>query len=120
MPSTSLPMHPDRFHKLSFRGAGVVAALAVQLLVSGCWPGGNDNAAKDNKMQPMAAANTMAPKPAPAAAPAGTGAVVAKVNGTEIREGDLKMAEEDIGRIDPSRTKTNCVSGSASPKAKSP
>jgi peptidyl-prolyl cis-trans isomerase C len=33
-----------------------------------------------------------------AAAPQGEGPVVAKINGMEVREGDLKLAEEDIGQ----------------------
>jgi peptidyl-prolyl cis-trans isomerase C len=90
------------------RHAGLVAAFAVQLLASGCWPGSSDNAAKDsNKMSPMAAS---APAPtaaaAASAAPAATatvtanstGPVVAKVNGIEIRESDIALAEEDIGQ----------------------
>jgi peptidyl-prolyl cis-trans isomerase C len=95
MTSTSPPV------RLPYRSAALLAALAVQLLASGCWPGSSDNAAKDNKMQPMAA--TSAPA-SPAAAPSATatpksgGPVVAKVNGVEIREGDIKLAEEDIGQ----------------------
>jgi peptidyl-prolyl cis-trans isomerase C len=104
MTSTSLPIRTDRF-RLATRTAGIVAALALQVLVSGCWPQSDDKAAKDtNKMTPMAA-STPAPAaaPAPAAtsaavAPKSEGAVVATINGTEIREGDLKMAEEDIGQ----------------------
>jgi peptidyl-prolyl cis-trans isomerase C len=97
MTSTSLPVRTDRFG-LPYRRAGLVAALAIQLVVSGCWPSSDDNAAKDNKMSPMAAS---APTPAAAqvtAAPKGEGPVVARINGTEIREGDLKMAEDDIGQ----------------------
>ena len=86
------------------RHAGLVAAFAVQLLASGCWPGSSDNAAKDsNKMSPMAAS---VQAPAASAAPAATasvtanstGPVVAKVNGIEIRESDIALAEEDIGQ----------------------
>ncbi len=96
MTSTSLPIRPDPF-RLPTRTAGIVAALALQVLVSGCWPSADDKAAKDtNKMTPMAAST---PAAAPAAtAPKSEGAVVAKINGTEIREGDLKMAEENIGQ----------------------
>src|SRR5258708_39188529 len=94
MTSTSLPV------RLPSRRVGLLAALAVQLLASGCWPGSSDNAAKDSKMQPVAAANTPATASAPAAvvAPKSGGAVGAKGNGVEVREGDIKMAEDDIGQ----------------------
>ncbi len=109
MTSSSLPVRTD-FLRPPYRRAGLLAALAVQVLVSGCWPASDDTAAKNsNKMQPMAAstpAATPAPTPTSAPAPAPTtaaavkseGPVVAKVNGVEIREGDIKMAEEDIGQ----------------------
>jgi len=101
MTSSSLPVRTD-FLRPPYRRAGLLAALAMQLLVSGCWPASDDTAAKNsNKMQPMAA-STPAATPAPAAAPVAAvkseGPVVAKVNGVEIREGDIKMAEEDIGQ----------------------
>jgi peptidyl-prolyl cis-trans isomerase C len=98
MTSSSLPARTDRFG-LSYRRAGLVAALAIQFVVSGCWPSSNDNAAKDNKMSPMAASTPAAiPVSAVAAAPKSEGPVVARINGIEIREGDLKMAEDDIGQ----------------------
>ena len=82
-----------------YRHAGLIAAFAVQLLASGCWPSASDNAAKDsNKMSPMAAS---APAPAATASVVtanSTGPVVAKVNGIEIRESDIALAEEDIGQ----------------------
>ncbi|HEX2511832.1 MAG TPA: peptidylprolyl isomerase, partial [Xanthobacteraceae bacterium] len=49
---------------------------------------------------PAVSASTPAPAASPAAATAAAqseGPVVAKVNGMEIREGDIKLAEEDIG-----------------------
>jgi peptidyl-prolyl cis-trans isomerase C len=96
MTSTSLPVRTDR---LPYRRAGLVAAaLVLPLIAGGCWP--NDDAAKNNKMAPVAA-NTPTPAPAAtstAAAPQSAGPVVAKINGVEIREGDLKLAEEDIGQ----------------------
>ena len=100
MTSSSLPSRSVRL-RLPY-SAAVVAALGLQMLVSGC----DDKTAKNdtNKMTPMAA-RTPAPATAPApaatsaaAAPKSEGAVVATINGTEIREGDLKMAEEDIGQ----------------------
>ena len=114
MTSTSFAVRADRF-RLPYRPTACFAALALQVLVSGCWPGSDDNASKNNKMAPTAstptpnttvAASTPAPAPAagaastpaPAAAPKSDGAVVAKVNGVEIREGDIKLAEEDIGQ----------------------
>ena len=104
MTFTSLPLRKD-FFRSPYRRAGLLAALAVQLLASGCWP--NDNTAKDSKTTPMAgtppATVAAAPTPATATAPAAAaskseGPVVAKVNGIEIREGDIKLAEEDIGQ----------------------
>ena len=105
MTSSSLPTRTTHFG-LPYRRTGLVAALALQVLVSGCWPGSDDSASKDNKMAPMAsspmaagptvAANTPAPAASPDAAQS-EGPVVAKVNGVEIREGDIKLAEEDIG-----------------------
>ena len=100
MTSTLLPVRTDRF-----RRAGLLAAaLVLPLISAGCWPSSSDNAAKDsNKMQPMAASTpaatpTAAPAAAAVAAVKSEGTVVAKVNGVEIREGDIKMAEEDIGQ----------------------
>jgi peptidyl-prolyl cis-trans isomerase C len=108
MISTSLPVRTDRF-RLPYRRAGLLAALALQVLVSGCWPGSDDTASKDNKMAPLASTPAAASKamaastPAPAGSsaavtPQSEGPVVAKVNGIEIREGDIKLAEEDIGQ----------------------
>jgi peptidyl-prolyl cis-trans isomerase C len=114
MTSTSPRIRTDRL-RLPYRQAGFLAALAMQFALSGCWPSSDDNAAKENnKMQPVAAAapapaptvsapapamSASAPAtPAPAAAPKSEGPVVAKVNGVEIREGDIKLAEEDIGQ----------------------
>ena len=109
MTSSSLPIRTTRFG-LPYRRTGLLAVLALQVLLSGCWPGSDDKASKDNKMAPMAstpmaagptvAASTPAPAASPAAATAAAqseGPVVAKVNGVEIREGDIKLAEEDIG-----------------------
>jgi peptidyl-prolyl cis-trans isomerase C len=97
MTSTSLPVRMDGFRS-SHRRVGLLAVFAVQLLASGCWPASDDTAAKNsNKMQPMAAVSTPAAAQA-AAAPKSEGPVVAKVNGVEIREGDIKLAEEDIGQ----------------------
>jgi peptidyl-prolyl cis-trans isomerase C len=102
MTSTSLPVRTDCLRS-PYRRAGLLAALAVQLLASGCWPASDDTSAKNsNKMVPVAATSTPAATPAamstPAAASKGEGPVVAKVNGVEIREGDIKQAEEDIGQ----------------------
>jgi peptidyl-prolyl cis-trans isomerase C len=97
MTSTSLPVRPECF-RLPYRRVGLLAAFAVQLLASGCWPASDDTAAKNsNKMVPVAA-TTSAPASTPTAAPKSEGPVVAKVNGIEIREGDIKLAEEDIGQ----------------------
>ncbi len=105
MTSTPLSIRTDR-SRLRNRPFGLGAALALSLLAGGCWPSSNDNAANESKMAPVAE-NKMAPMapstPAPAAAPVATapkseGPVVAKVNGVEVREGDLKLAEEDIGQ----------------------
>ena len=92
------------------RQLGLGTALSLALIGGGCWP--SDNAAKDNKMAPVAmapaeskpVATAMAPAPAApasvtlASAPKSEGPVVAKINGVEVREGDLKLAEEDIGQ----------------------
>jgi len=110
MTSSSLPIRTTPF-RLPYRRTGLIAALALQFLVGGCWPASDDNASKNNKMAPTASSTPMAASPAvsastpaPAASPAaatapvqGEGPVVAKVNGIEIREGDIKLAEEDIG-----------------------
>lgn len=102
MTSSSLPVRTDCLRS-PYRRAGLLAALAVQLLASGCWPASEDTSAKNaNKMVPVAATSTPPATPAamstPAAAPKSEGPVVAKVNGVEIREGDIKQAEEDIGQ----------------------
>ena len=102
MTSSSLPVRTDCLRS-PYRRAGLLAALAVQLLASGCWPSSDDTSAKNsNKMAPVAATSTPAATPAamstPAAASKSEGPVVAKVNGVEIREGDIKQAEEDIGQ----------------------
>jgi peptidyl-prolyl cis-trans isomerase C len=47
--------------------------------------------------QPASTAMAAAPAATPSAAK-GEGPVVAKINGVEVREGDLKLAEEDIGQ----------------------
>ena len=103
MTSSSLPIPITRL-RLTYRHTGLLAALALQVLVSGCWPGSDDSASRDNKMAPQASTRVAATAPAPAAspgantvAPQSEGPVVAKVNGVEIREGDIKLAEEDIG-----------------------
>jgi peptidyl-prolyl cis-trans isomerase C len=103
MTSISFPIRTDRMS----RRLGLVSALALTVVLGGCWPNSDDNAAKDNKMSPMASSSQMAPQSPPAASgasamasatPQSEGAVVAKVNGVEIREGDIKLAEEDIGQ----------------------
>ena len=103
MTSTSLPIRTDRMS----RRLGLVSALALTVVLGGCWPNSDDKAAKDNKMSPAASSSQMAATSSPApsasnamasAAPQSEGAVVAKVNGVEIREGDIKMAEDDIGQ----------------------
>ena len=97
------PLFPMRTDRLS-RRLGLVSALALTVAVAGC-----DDASKDNKMAPTAMAPAAAPTqmaaaPAPAAAPAAgavvksDGPVVATINGIEMREGDLRLAEEDIGQ----------------------
>jgi peptidyl-prolyl cis-trans isomerase C len=75
--------------------AGLVAALTLQVLLSGCW---DDKASKDAKMAPVASSTPAAAAALIVAAPKSEGPLVAKVNGVEIREGDIKMAEEDIGQ----------------------
>ena len=100
MTSTSLPIRTDRF-RLSYRRAGLVAAVSLQVLLSGCW---EDKSSSTAKMAPTAspsapASTTVATSmPATAAVSKSEGPVVAKVNGIEIREGDIKLAEEDIGQ----------------------
>jgi peptidyl-prolyl cis-trans isomerase C len=95
MTSTTLPVRPDRPSARDRRPA-VLAALGLSLLVSGCW----DNAANTDasKMAPVAT-STSTPSAPPAATTAtrSEGPVVARINGVDIREGDIKMAEEDIG-----------------------
>ena len=98
MTSTSLPIRTDRF-RLSYRRAGLVAAVSLQVLLSGC---GEDKSSSTAKMAPTA--STPAPgsttvatsMPATAAVSKSEGPVVAKVNGIEIREGDIKLAEEKL------------------------
>jgi peptidyl-prolyl cis-trans isomerase C len=106
MTSSSLPIPATR-SRLTYRRTGLLVALALQVLVSGCWPGSDDSASKDTKMAPMAstptaaspvmAASTPVTATPSAAAARSEGPLVAKVTGVEIREGDIKLAEEDIG-----------------------
>ena len=94
MTSTSSPIRMDRF-RLPYRRAGLVAAVSLQVLLSGCW---EDKSSSTAKMGPTASTTVTTSMPATAAASKGEGPVVAKVNGIEIREGDIKLAEEDIGQ----------------------
>jgi peptidyl-prolyl cis-trans isomerase C len=71
------------------RWLGFSALLAVTLLASGCSQEAEQTAGQEAKTE-ISATQTVAPK--------GSGAVVAKVNGVEVREGDLAQAEEDIGQ----------------------
>ncbi len=72
----------------SLRWLGLAAVFALTLVASGCSKEAEKASTPGAKMQ-----NT---------ATKGTGPVVAKVNGVEIRESDLAMAEEDIGQQLPS------------------
>jgi peptidyl-prolyl cis-trans isomerase C len=62
------------------RWLALAAVLALQLAAAGCSPSSNQNAASQGVETK------------------GTGPVVAKVNGTDIRESDLTLAEDDIGQ----------------------
>ena len=75
--SDCIPMAPRQ------RWVGLVAALALQLAWSGCSPAPTEN--------------TSAPDTKTTAESKGTGPVVAKVNGVEVRESDLALAEADVG-----------------------
>lgn len=68
------------------RRLGVTAVFAMQLLWSGCSPA------------PTEKAVTEAPKTTAVVEVTNSGPVVAKVNGVEIRESDVALAEEDIGQ----------------------
>jgi peptidyl-prolyl cis-trans isomerase C len=68
------------------RRLAVTAVFAMQLLWSGCSPA------------PTEKAVTEAPKTAAVVEVTSSGPVVAKVNGVEIRESDVALAEEDIGQ----------------------
>lgn len=95
MTSTSSPIRMDSF-RLPYRRAGLVAAVSLQVLLSGC---GEDKSSSNAKMAPTASTTVTTSMPATAAAVSKSeGPVVAKVNGIEIREGDIKLAEEDIGQ----------------------
>ncbi len=76
------------------RWVGLSAVLALQLVASGCSKEAEKVANKETKSD--AAVAQVAPK--------GTGAVVAKVNGIEIRESELALAEEDVGQQIPATT----------------
>lgn len=69
------------------RRLGLAAALGLQLLWSGCSPAPDNAANKESKPQPVAVVAIKSEGP-----------VVAKINGVEVREGDLKLAEDDIGQ----------------------
>jgi peptidyl-prolyl cis-trans isomerase C len=95
MTSTSSPIRVDRF-RLPCRRAGLVAAVSLQVLLSGCW---EDKSSSSAKMAPTASTTVTTSTPATAiVSTRSEGPVVAKVNGIEIREGDIKLAEEDIGQ----------------------
>ena len=96
MTLTSLRLCSDRASVTPrLRWPGLAAVLALQLIVTGCSKEADNTASKDTKTQ-TAATQTAAPK--------GTGAVVAKVNGVEVRESDLALANEDIGQQVPAAT----------------
>src|SRR4051812_43360 len=65
------------------RWLGIAAALAL-LAVSGCSPAPTPSSSTDSS--------------SPTSTGKGSDTVVAKVNGTEITEGDLAIAEEDVGQ----------------------
>jgi peptidyl-prolyl cis-trans isomerase C len=87
MTCTSLPIRTDRTC-LPARRLGLFAVLGLQLLWAGCSPAPDKAASTDTKDS----------KPAVVAIVQSAGPVVAKINGIEVREGDLKLAEEDIGQ----------------------
>jgi len=69
---------------LGARWLGFAALLALPLVVAGCSKEADKTSSSGAKMQ--------------SATSKSTGAVVAKINGIEIKEGDLALAEEDIGQ----------------------
>jgi peptidyl-prolyl cis-trans isomerase C len=80
MTSTSLPFRSDA--SPAPRWLGIAAALAL-LVGSGCSPSPTQSSS---------------PAPATQSSDSSSNAVVAKVNGTEIRESDIAIAEEDVGQ----------------------
>jgi peptidyl-prolyl cis-trans isomerase C len=84
MTSTTITAHSGSISPRR-RWLALAAALTLPLLWAGCSP----------------APNQSTPAPAPSAKATdskGTGPVVAKVNGAEIRQSDLAIAEEDVGQ----------------------
>jgi peptidyl-prolyl cis-trans isomerase C len=79
------------------RWPGIIAALALPLVWSGCSPAPQSAAPPQNAASKDSTPQTAASK--------SSGAVIAKVDGTEIRETDLAMAEEDIGQNMPPMAK---------------
>lgn len=97
MTLTSLRLCSDRVSAMPrLRWPGLAAVLALQLIVTGCSKEADNTASKDTKTQTAATQTDTAPK--------GTGAVVAKINGVEVRESDLALADEDIGQQAPAAT----------------
>jgi peptidyl-prolyl cis-trans isomerase C len=87
MTCTSLPIRTDCIH-VAPRRLGLAAAIGLQLLWSGCSPAPDKATNKEpNETKPAAIVVVQSEGP-----------VVAKINGVEVREGDLKLAEDDIGQ----------------------
>lgn len=89
MTLTSLRIRSDRASTPRLRWLGLSAVLVVQLAASGCSQEAEKSAGKEATPETVAVQTT---------APKGSGEVVAKVNGVEVRESDLALAEEDIGQ----------------------
>jgi peptidyl-prolyl cis-trans isomerase C len=71
------------------RWIGLAAVLSLQLLSTACSPAPENKSAQETKM---------APAESKVSTPAASGPVVAKVNGVEMRQGDLVAAELEIGQ----------------------
>ncbi len=97
MTLTSLRLCSDRASAMPrLRWPVLAAALALPLIVAGCSKEADNTASKDTKTQTAATQTDTAPK--------GSGAVVAKINGVEVRESDLVLADEDVGQQAPAAT----------------
>ncbi|MGZ9104136.1 MAG: hypothetical protein ACXW3Y_14880, partial [Rhodoplanes sp.] len=101
MTPPSLPLYPQPAGAKRRRiGLSAALALAISLAANGAAPA-QTPATKPPATNPPAAQAPAAQAPAAAAA---NDPVVAKVNGADIRQSDLALAEEDVGQNIPAGT----------------